>query len=247
MANEIARGSATVLINDRPAARVSDPTTHGGQLLAGSPNVLIGEYAALAAAHVFPGAQNYGDCGVLCCEQIIHQVWGIQYDEDDILDDAVAAGLASDGITNGVYDPGEHGAMTVSGMKKLLKRYHVASKFLIRTNPISARRSLQKALKANRGVIVSVDSGMLHHNIPIGVAHVILVTEGEFNRHGELTHVYINDTGDGDLPDQGLCVTIAKLLRTMGDIDQNGKSRYEILATKKSIWHQFTPTPLQTP
>jgi uncharacterized Zn-binding protein involved in type VI secretion len=38
----IAKGSATVLIGGRPAARLGDTTAHGGSIMAGCPNVLIG-------------------------------------------------------------------------------------------------------------------------------------------------------------------------------------------------------------
>lgn len=39
----IARGEPTVLIANRPAARLGDPTAHGGKITAGSPDVLIGK------------------------------------------------------------------------------------------------------------------------------------------------------------------------------------------------------------
>lgn len=39
----IVSGSGTVLINGRPAARVGDRTAHGGMIILGSPNVLIGD------------------------------------------------------------------------------------------------------------------------------------------------------------------------------------------------------------
>ena len=38
----IAQGSMTVLINGRGAARVGDPTAHGGQITLGAATVLIG-------------------------------------------------------------------------------------------------------------------------------------------------------------------------------------------------------------
>src|SRR5580704_6224636 len=38
----IAKGSTTVTINDLPAARIGDPTEHGGVITAGSANVEIG-------------------------------------------------------------------------------------------------------------------------------------------------------------------------------------------------------------
>lgn len=41
--DKIAKGSPTVLVNGRMAARIGDPTAHGGVLVAGCPTVLIGE------------------------------------------------------------------------------------------------------------------------------------------------------------------------------------------------------------
>ncbi|MCA9934699.1 MAG: PAAR domain-containing protein [Ardenticatenaceae bacterium] len=38
----IVKGSATVMIGGKPAARMGDNTAHGGVIVAGSPTVLIG-------------------------------------------------------------------------------------------------------------------------------------------------------------------------------------------------------------
>ncbi|WP_227270647.1 PAAR domain-containing protein [Roseobacter weihaiensis] len=38
----IVKGSATVLIGGKPAARMGDTTSHGGSIVLGAPNVLIG-------------------------------------------------------------------------------------------------------------------------------------------------------------------------------------------------------------
>jgi len=38
----VVKGSATVMINGRPAARLGDLTAHGGSIVAGCPTVLIG-------------------------------------------------------------------------------------------------------------------------------------------------------------------------------------------------------------
>lgn len=40
--NMIALGAMTVLIGNRPAARMGDPTAHGGQIVGGSSSVDIG-------------------------------------------------------------------------------------------------------------------------------------------------------------------------------------------------------------
>ncbi|WP_026160646.1 PAAR domain-containing protein [Teredinibacter turnerae] len=38
----IIKGSATVMITNKPAARMGDQTAHGGSIILGSPNVIIG-------------------------------------------------------------------------------------------------------------------------------------------------------------------------------------------------------------
>lgn len=40
--DHLVKGSATVLINGKPAARMGDTTAHGGSIVVGSPNVMIG-------------------------------------------------------------------------------------------------------------------------------------------------------------------------------------------------------------
>jgi len=39
----IVKGSASVLVNNLPAARIGDTTTHGGVIVSGCPSVLIGD------------------------------------------------------------------------------------------------------------------------------------------------------------------------------------------------------------
>ncbi|MCX9004612.1 PAAR domain-containing protein [Citrobacter portucalensis] len=40
--DSVVNGSKTVFINNKPAARMGDPTTHGGAIVIGMPTVLIG-------------------------------------------------------------------------------------------------------------------------------------------------------------------------------------------------------------
>ena len=68
----IIKGSTGVFINGRPAARMGDPTAHGGVIVAGSPNVLIGEVgmggvgspcgARMSAARKMGAAYTSMDC-----------------------------------------------------------------------------------------------------------------------------------------------------------------------------------------
>ena len=54
----VAKGSNTVFVNDRPAARLGDTTAHGGVIVAGCPTVLIGDSGGGAA-----GAMSFADVG----------------------------------------------------------------------------------------------------------------------------------------------------------------------------------------
>lgn len=40
--DSVVKGSATVMINSMPAARLGDTTAHGGSIVLGSPTVMIG-------------------------------------------------------------------------------------------------------------------------------------------------------------------------------------------------------------
>ena len=40
--DSILKGSATVMVNGMAAARISDPTVHGGMITVGAPTVIIG-------------------------------------------------------------------------------------------------------------------------------------------------------------------------------------------------------------
>lgn len=40
--DSLVKGSATVMISGRPAVRVGDQTAHGGSIVMGSPNVIVG-------------------------------------------------------------------------------------------------------------------------------------------------------------------------------------------------------------
>ncbi len=59
----IAKGSATVFFNGKPAARMRDRTSHGGFIMAGSPNVIIGD-----EAYATPGSASI--TGLSCFDKM---------------------------------------------------------------------------------------------------------------------------------------------------------------------------------
>lgn len=63
----IVQGSATVLVNGLPAARLGDATTHGGVIIAGLPTVLIGDWAGAGGGPADLGAAGMAPPADLPC------------------------------------------------------------------------------------------------------------------------------------------------------------------------------------
>ena len=199
----IAMGSPTVLIGGVPAARLFDTTAHGGSIVFGAATVLIGEFAAVGAVTVFPGKQHFGNCGVQSSQQLIHQATGQNPDENAILGLALGGGFAENNA-----DDSLRGGTTAATRQALLNEYGVSSTIV----NVPTEADLADALKQNKGVIASVEVGTLWGcTNPVG-GHAIVVTEGDFDASGKLTHVYINDTGMGQ---QGRRLTIDEMMRAM--------------------------------
>ena len=228
--DSIVLGSPTVLIGGLPAARLFDTTAHGGSIVFGVPTVLIGEFAAVGAVTVFPGQQHFGNCGVQSSEQIIHQATGQPVAENTLLAAAIAGGYAQDSPK-----ADERGGTGAASRQGLLQSYGVSSTVV--QNPTEA--DLANALKDNKGVIASVEAGTLWgYGRPIG-GHAIVITEGDFNEHGELTHVYVNDTGAGQ---QGRRMTTAEIMQAMEDRKDPKRGISSALnVTDAPIWTQIHP------
>lgn len=152
MPDSIVLGSPTVLIGGVPAARLFDTTAHGGSIVFGAGTVLIGEFAAVGAATVFPGPQHFGNCGVQSSQQLIHQATGQNPDENTILAVALAGGYAENSAKKH-----ERGATGADSRQGLLQEYGVASTVIY--NPTKA--DISTALKENKGIIANVDAGTL--------------------------------------------------------------------------------------
>jgi len=237
--NEIAQGSATVRINNRPATRLFDKTKHGGFITSGEGTVLIGEYAAVAATIVFPGIQHHGNCAIQCCEQIVRHRMGTHRAEDDLLNFALANNYA-------IRDkkPEKNGGMMPDKIKDLLANANIASTvYYLPQGPL-----LAQLIKEKKGIIANLDADTLWgtplpKRVPEGRGHSVLITEGEYDVNGRWTHVYINDTGVGH---QGRRVPIKLLKDAFLNFKNNyGNPSYSIVATDLPLWDKFpsSPTP----
>lgn len=109
---EITKGAATVFINHRMAARLGDPTGHGGILVSGHPNVLIGDtpqsFALGAAAG--PGAPFCEECEK--ARRRLAEGKSIEPEDDDAPPEHHASEGASASHADGAHD--DHAAKGAS-------------------------------------------------------------------------------------------------------------------------------------
>lgn len=188
-------GSSTVKIGGQMAARLNDPTMHGGAIIAGMPTVLIGGAAAGAilgnpagAAALFPGKQNFGNCGVQSTQQIVRAGTGADVSEDDMLDRALDQGWARD---NSV--PSRRGGTSPDDRRSILADRGVNSHLEAQT-----MENLTQATAERRGVITSNDAGELWNDSRYdGGGHAVNVTGVEYDATGRPANIIINDTGTG--------------------------------------------------
>lgn len=240
--NSIVIGSVGVFIGGRPAARMFDKTLHGGTIMKGAPTVLIGDIAASAGPAIFPGQQSYNNCGVQASQQLIRQLTGVVHTEDELLAWAVEQKLAHSGIEKEtqVFDPHLYGRTSGNSMQALLEAQQVASTVILQPK----LADLTNALKDGKGFIVAVDFGQLHYDQRNGDAHAVLVTDGDFDGNGELTHVYLNDTGANSAAKaQGRQLPIADLLKAMDECKhpKNRKPLTLLIVPESPLW---TSTPI---
>lgn len=191
----IVKGAATVLIGGLPAARIGDNTMHGGVIIAGMPTVLIGDASAgstlgkpATAASVFPGQQNYGNCGIQSSQQLVHQSTGNNVGEDAMLNRALQQGWAEQGANNA-----DTGGTSPAGRQQILTDRGVASNLQPQT-----MANIEQAVAEGKGVITSHDAGTLWNDPRYaGGGHAIVTTGMKYDKDGKLESVIVNDTGLG--------------------------------------------------
>lgn len=206
--NPILRGSFTVPIMGMPAARLSDSGTHPGSLIAPPccPTVLIG--LAGVAGNVFVGtqicnaaasgrgsgstSQSYNNCGVESSRQIINQATGTNLSENQLLNQAITAGIA-----NGT--PGSPPVLANGGTDPFTRQTLLANNGVASTVVATTPDAMGTALAQGRGVIVGVDiAPVWGPPTPPGSGHAMMVTGVEYDDAGNRTHVIVNDTGNGN-------------------------------------------------
>jgi uncharacterized Zn-binding protein involved in type VI secretion len=201
----IVTGSTSVMVNGLMAARQTDLTMHGGQIVLGSLNVNIGgpvggatlgntvkggKICGQAATGRAGGSlqQSFQNCGVESSRQVILAAGG-NVNEQALLNVSMALGYADRDTSN----PANSGGTSPSGRSNILTVNGVANH-----TQTASQQNLLQAVAEGRGVITSHDAGKLWNNPAFnGGGHAVLVTGVQFDAKGKPANVIINDTGQG--------------------------------------------------
>jgi hypothetical protein len=201
----VVTGSGTVLVNGLPAARQYDRTMHPppGMILVGSSNVNIGgptvgvtlgnpaagrRACRQAAKGRTSGStkQSARNCGVESTRQLINQATGANVTEDDLLDQSMQSGDASE-----ARQRTKSGGTRPRGLIRILARNGVPASLQDAT-----MQKILQGIAEGRGVITPHDTSILWGPSQEG-GHAIVVTGVEFDANGKPVTIIANDTGTG--------------------------------------------------
>jgi hypothetical protein len=190
------------------------------------------------ADDVFPGKQHHNNCGVEASGQIVKQaeVAG-KRDPNPNANPKTEAERLAHGIQHGARDdaanPKKSGGTNPAKRQKIIEDQGVAMEPPKKTT----MAALGQAIKDKKGVVVSL-SGPALWGKPIVPgqqhgAHAIMVSDGEFDEAGNLTGVYVNDTGAAKPENQkGRFVPVADFEKAC-DAHPSGS---QLNVTKEPIW-----------
>ncbi len=235
-------GSATVLVNHRPAARMTATTTDG-TIIIGSGNVLVGgpnaggavgsiseqtDACKQAAAGRTSGStsQSYGNCGLEAWRNAINaqrQAEGKPpLTEDELLAEAHKNGWA--GNNPGKHD---HGASSSPGRVAMLDANGIPAE-----STSQSVDAVRDAVLQGKGVSVHVHPYWWGPYVkpdpdnPSSWAHEVAVTGVELDENGKVVAFIINDTGTGEC---GKRIPVS-------DFDKALEKKGAMTVTKQPIW-----------
>jgi uncharacterized Zn-binding protein involved in type VI secretion len=200
----IERGAATVLVAGEYAARILAPTRHGGMLLVGSPNVVIGgpdgaglrrpphaRCNAMAAGRKSGSRkQSYNNCGIESSRYLIEQKTGKRLQEDQLLYETLAHADAN--VTD--KDGGPPGGTTPSSQVRILARHGIEAGEKPQTVD-----GIASDVQAGRGVIAGVWGDRLWGGPQQAQkgGHAVVVTGVEYDEQGKPAVFVLQDSGSG--------------------------------------------------
>lgn len=217
---KITTGASTVRFHGEFAARAFDDSGHGGKLLIGSRNVVIGGPRGMgcvgagrklcedAAKGRTSGQtnQSYGNCVLESVRQLLLRA-GNDVSEDELVAYARAQGWYSDsGVVNG-------GAQQV----KLLREFGIPAERMPKDGSGAQLTDVKQAISEGRGTVAFIDPHEMTPQLyPKAGNHAVLVTGVELDKDGNVTAVFINDTGAGECCKKVPGAVFASALRKLG-------------------------------
>jgi uncharacterized Zn-binding protein involved in type VI secretion len=239
--NRVQTGASTVTFGGELAARATDRSDHGGRIVMGSTNVVIGgpmgmgcigagksTCQAMAAGRKSGQTnQSYGNCVLESVRQLIRRGKENEVTEDEMLNHGLRRGATS----NPGHD--DHGAANGDIGATIMEDFGVPAERMPAQAPATLA-TLKQAITERRGVIAFVDAKDLWPDEKDSGCHAVVVTGVELDKDGNVTAVFINDTGRGDC---GRKVPAAEFGAGMRNLPtERDKGGAQLLVTKGPIW-----------
>ncbi len=238
--NRVQTGASTVTFGGEFAARLTDKSDHGGRIVLGSINVVIGGpsgmgsvgagkstcQAMAAGRQSGKTSQSYSNCVLESVRQIIRRATASEVTEEELLQHALSKGLCDPPT------PGPLGGSNGTKGKQLLEDFGVPAERLPTQGPATLA-TVKQAITERRGAIAFVDPHEISPNLYPSSCHAIVVTGVELDEHGNVTAVFINDTGAGECGKRVPASQFAAALRNLPSEKANGGA--QLLVTKGPI------------
>ncbi len=241
-ANRVQTGASTVTFGGEFAARLTDKSDHGGSIVVGSGNVVIGgptgmgcvgagksTCQAMAAGRTSGKTkQSYGNCVLESVRQIIRRAKGNEVTEDEMMGHA----LAMRDVTN-KPGTGQHGGANGEVGRQILNDYGVPAERTPKDRP-PMLADVKQAISERRGVVAFVDPHEISPTLyPSSGNHAVVVTGVELDSDGNVTAVFINDTGAGECGKRVPAAAFGAALRNLLSERANGGA--PLLVTKGPV------------
>jgi len=230
--NRVQTGASTVTFGGEFAARATDQSDHGGRIVIGSANVVIGgptgmgcigagksACQAMAAGRKSASTQQSGgNCHPESLRQVIRRAKGNEIGEDEMLKEVINHHGAADSPNRRI-----HGGTACGEGTKILERFGIPAE----RKPADLA-SIKQAVQERRGIVAffEVQDVWPPPNDP--GFHATLITGVELDKDGNVTSVFMNDTGLGacgvKVPAQQLAIGMTKY------------GHQPLVVTKGAIW-----------
>lgn len=241
--NRMQTGASTVTFGGEFAARVTDQSDHGGRVVLGSANVVIGGPTGMGCIGAGKGAcqamaagrksgatsQSYGNCVLESVRQILRRAKGSELTEDEMM----AHALENPDVSN---KPGtdQHGGANGTIGAKILEDFGVPAERMPAQAPATLA-TIKQAIAERRGAVAFVDPHEISPALyPKPVNHAVVVTGVEVDEDGNVTAVFINDTGAGECGKRVSAANFGAALRKLPGEKATGGA--QLLVTKGPIW-----------